>query len=96
MKIKPIGVQLDVNECEQLLNVVADNHVAEIRRDEKNSDNLIVYVRNMFNEGYQSMPIADCAKMLSRDMTGQTYIRNRLKEKGIELVEFEELNIAAL
>ena len=40
MSIKQIGQQLNAYECIQLLDKIAEYRVANIKRDEKNSDNL--------------------------------------------------------
>lgn len=93
MKRKLIGEQLDVNECIQLLDKAAEYGV--VQRDLQKSENIVVYMRNPSEEGYQSISMSDCAKMLARDLNGQTYIRERLKAKGIELIEFAELAEAA-
>jgi hypothetical protein len=94
MSIKQIGQQLNAYECIQLLDKIAEYRVANIKRDEKNSDNLIVCMKNPFEESYRSVPISDCAKMLASDLNAQTFLREQLKQKGVELVEFADIQQA--
>jgi len=89
MVLKMIGQQLDCFECIQLLDKAVEYGL--FKRDENNESNLKVYYKSLFFEGWQSIPIIECAVALANDINGQTYIRERLKEKGVELVKFAEL-----
>lgn len=93
MCIKKIGQPLDEYECIQLLDKAAEYGIA-VRRDEKNSDNLIVACKNPFTSGYMSVPITDCAIALAKDLEGQTHIREQLRSHGVELESFGELRQA--
>lgn len=93
MIIKQIGQRLNIYECIQLLDKVAEYGI--IKRDDRNGENLKVFRGTAFGGGsWISVPIIDCAAALANDLNGQTFLRERLKNYGVELVMFSELEQA--
>lgn len=82
MKIKEIGQRLDAFECVQLLDKAMEYGIYE-----RDDDNIKVYRCDI---GWCSIPVTVCANELSLDLSGQTFIRERLKMLGVELNSFLE------
>lgn len=87
MIIKHIGQKLDFYECIQLLDKAAEYGIVERIGDSC----LKMYCKTMWGEGWNAVPLTACAEVLAEDIDGQTYYREALKQKGVELSEFCEL-----
>ncbi len=86
MITKRIGEKLDYYECLQLLDKAAEYGIIK-----RVGDNLLMYCKTMWGEGWQEVSLTACADVLASDIDGQTYYREALRRKGVELYEFCEL-----
>lgn len=86
MITKEIGERLNYYECLQLLDKAAEYGI--IRRIE---DDLLMYRKTMWSEGWERIPLTACADALASDINGQTYYREALRKRGVEMSQFCEL-----
>ncbi len=87
MITKQIGEQLNYYECLQLLDKAAEYGIIKRAGD----DLLMMYCETEFGADWFPIPMTACANKLASDINGQTYYREALKRKGIELLHFCDL-----